>query len=341
MNKTILILTIIIISFSVRSEEKSIDSLGGSCGFITVSNIPSRSSQLYRTSIIKINGERMKQNSSYSLSPNDRNYRGIKTRRLPMNYHLTPGHYSIELEYPKRASKRSQLKIGKHVNQHSYKTKTLELEIEANTQYYLAIQYLPENKDSDASAKWKAVVWKERQSNCNLATAEKASPEEIRKEIQKLQKEATPESLMAKLQQDIEVQLQLIAKQQEKEGKDINEFYYSFVQPSKQEVSLGLTFEFNDPFDGYSILTVSPDSSADKAGLKASEIIIALDSILLKGKNQEWLLKKLRSLEIGSQFNLTISNQGVFREATLIAEGRRLPNIEFTIGGDSNRQLEN
>lgn len=327
-------------SFSALAINNEQSARSESCGVIAVLNIPAGSNDLYKTSIIKINGERMKQKSTHTNNPDGRNYRSTKKRSLPTSYRLTPGQYSIELEYPKRAGRRSHLKIAKHVNQRSYKTKKLDLNIKPDMQYRLAIQHLPENKDGDAGTMWKAIVLSEHKANCNSRSAQENNIEKGKKAVQQ---DNTSETLMAELQQDVLALLQLIATQQEKEGKDIDQFYYSFTQPSQQEINLGLTVDLDSSTnsDGYQILSVAQNSGADKAGLKAEDRIIAIDSVELNANNQDWMLIKFRSLEIGNHLSLTINSQGKTRVAKLLVEGRTLPRIEFTIGAKPYESFKN
>lgn len=122
------------------------------CGFISVSSRPKKSLKLYPTSIIKINGERMKQKNYYIGASMSRQ------RIYPKTYRLSPGRYEIDLLIPGRKS---------------YKTTSFEIDIKANIQYHLAVDFIPENKKTGVNSQWKAVVWHEKKGACEFRTAKK------------------------------------------------------------------------------------------------------------------------------------------------------------------------
>jgi hypothetical protein len=107
------------------------------CGKVSVFFKPPSTRHLYSAYITQINDENVLNNRS--------------SFRLPVGKHTLYLHELISDTFFKRRSKIHQ------------RPKTIEIDVEENTTYYLAAQFFPENKFKERNGEyWEPVIWEER-----------------------------------------------------------------------------------------------------------------------------------------------------------------------------------
>jgi membrane-associated protease RseP (regulator of RpoE activity) len=120
---------------SVNIDSNEVDE--SACGKVSVFFKPPSTRNLYSAYITHINDENVRDSRS--------------SFRLPVGKHTLYLHELISDSFFKRRSKLPQ------------RPKTIEIDVEENTTYYLAAQFFPENKFKERNGEyWEPVIWKER-----------------------------------------------------------------------------------------------------------------------------------------------------------------------------------
>ncbi|MEM9532688.1 MAG: PDZ domain-containing protein [Pseudomonadota bacterium] len=95
---------------------------------------------------------------------------------------------------------------------------------------------------------------------------------------------------------------------------------------------LGVILGGSDDKKGVKLTGVTPDAPAEKAGLKAGDLLVGINDVSLRGRDPlETLLDELEDLEEGDRFKVTYERRGREYTADLEAEMVK-PSYAFNVG---------
>jgi C-terminal processing protease CtpA/Prc len=95
---------------------------------------------------------------------------------------------------------------------------------------------------------------------------------------------------------------------------DVRQYAYKFSSKPRMGVNIGTEDEAEGPVKGIGILSVTPGSAADDAGLRAGDILTSIDGESLKADSAEEsslrVLKHMKTVEEGDQFEIEYLRDG-------------------------------
>jgi S1-C subfamily serine protease len=95
---------------------------------------------------------------------------------------------------------------------------------------------------------------------------------------------------------------------------DVRQYAYKFSSKPRMGVNIGTEVDADGPVEGIGILSVTPGSAADDAGLRAGDILTSIDGESLTADSAEEssmrVLKHMKTVEEGDQFEVEYLRDG-------------------------------
>lgn len=137
--------------------------------------------------------------------------------------------------------------------------------------------------------------------------------------------------ILEMLQRDIEAATLAISVNETNAGHNMADFDYSLTLPEKQHVNLGILLDLTPNNIGYKVLSVTPNSEADKLGIKVKDIIQKINNTHIQNLPNTAVIELLYNLTPNQQLNLGIISEGTYKELSTIVEGINVPAVTFNI----------
>jgi hypothetical protein len=149
----------------------------------------------------------------------------------------------------------------------------------------------------------------------------------------KLEPSESTEVLIQQLKKEIIGTLLTIAENEKKVGNDMQNFNYSLVIPSKKHVEIGLVVDTRElDKKGIHVVSVTPGSLADEAGIAIGDIIIEINEINVTDAYKLNVVKYLWNFNSGQEMTLGVMSGGKYKRVTLVTSGTQLPQVNLSIG---------
>ena len=148
----------------------------------------------------------------------------------------------------------------------------------------------------------------------------------------KLEHSESTEVLMQQLRNEIIGTLLTIAENEKKLGKDMKNFNYSLVIPSKEHIEIGMVVDARELDEGINVVSVTPGSLADEAGIAAGDTVIEINEINVADAHKLNVIKYLWNFNTGQEMTLGLMSGGKYKRVTLLTSVTYLPQVNLKIG---------
>lgn len=144
----------------------------------------------------------------------------------------------------------------------------------------------------------------------------------------------TPESqqLLTQLENQIQGTLLAVVENENRAGKSMDDFYYLVDLPAKQQSNLGLVVDVDNLELGYSVVSVTPGSSADEVKIEAGDRIVAINQLEINRNNHNLALAQLQDISPGKKLQLALENESNVRDVELQVKSDYIPGIRLELG---------
>lgn len=146
--------------------------------------------------------------------------------------------------------------------------------------------------------------------------------------------------LLEALQKNIKTTALAIAVNETKADKNMADFNYSLSLPEKQYVNLGLLLDLSGADNGYRVVSVTPDSDADRLGIKVKDLIQKINNIDVKHLYSRLVLEMLYNLRPNDKLTLGIESAGNYKEIITTLTGVYVPAITLNIGTENTTTIK-
>lgn len=138
--------------------------------------------------------------------------------------------------------------------------------------------------------------------------------------------------LLNNLVEEIKVTMNAIAQAEKRAGADPSDLDLSLEIPASLSPNLGLVMDLNAK-EGFKVLSVSPQSVADKLGIQSQDVILSVNEIETTSQaHRDKAFEELAYVVAGDKLNLTIDKQGAVTQLQAEVEGQIIPAIKLQIG---------
>jgi hypothetical protein len=144
----------------------------------------------------------------------------------------------------------------------------------------------------------------------------------------------TPHSqeLLHSLTNDIKETLSLLARQESKQGRSIENFQYRLELAEVNKVDLGLVVELNKRQSALTVISVTPSGLAAAHGLTVDDEIVSVGTLQVSTGSENVILQRLQQLELGEDLKFRVNRSGVRQEIVIPVTARFMPGINLEIG---------
>jgi hypothetical protein len=137
---------------------------------------------------------------------------------------------------------------------------------------------------------------------------------------------------MQQLEKKIIGTLLTIAENEKKVGNDMQNFNYSLVIPAKKHVEIGLVVDTRELDKGINVVSVTPGSLADEAGIAIGDTIIEINEINVADAHKLNVIKYLWNFNSGQEMTLGVMSGSKYKRVTLVTSGIYLPQVNLKVG---------
>ena len=167
---------------------------------------------------------------------------------------------------------------------------------------------------------------------CFSACAMAANPNDL---AMSLDNSYTKESqaLFKSLEEQIIATLIAVSEQERKAGKSLNNLDYQLDIPAKEHTDIGMLISFDNGKKGFNVISVTDGGAAHKAGLRAGDVINAINGVEVSTseieKNQT--IKYLWDFKPQQVIDIQYSTNGVTKNTSFAVPGIKVPSASLTV----------
>jgi hypothetical protein len=149
------------------------------------------------------------------------------------------------------------------------------------------------------------------------------------------------QELLHSITNDIKETLSLIARQESKQGRSIENFQYRLELTEVNKVDLGLVVELNKRQSALTVISVNPNGLATAHGLTVDDEIVSVGTLQVSTGSENVILQRLQQLKVGEELKLRVNRSGVRQEIVIPVTARFMPGINLQIGHDMGTKTPN
>ena len=153
--------------------------------------------------------------------------------------------------------------------------------------------------------------------------------------------ELTEESkeLLEELKEQLQSTLLAVSELEKKEGNQPDSIYFAIDIPAQHLTNLGLVIDVESSDDGFSVMSVTPGSEAEKMGIIPGEKITKINHVVVNKSTSEQAINELNKVQVGKQISFKVKGENGEREVETEITGVFLPSIKLEIGGESEKMV--
>ena len=151
---------------------------------------------------------------------------------------------------------------------------------------------------------------------------------------------AESQQLVDELKDHLQSTLLAISEIESNAGNSASEIYFSLDMPAQQLTNFGLVLDLEDAESGFSVLSVTLGSEADRAGIVAGDKLLKIDNLVIDSSSKEQAIDALQSINVGKTVRFQVKGESGTRDIETKIAGTYIPSIKLEIGSESEPAAE-